>query len=105
LIELEGLSIAIDEESEEVEQFRFIETIVRLILNSATDLLDELEKVGFIEQHSLVVVIHLLEEVDAANVLLEVVADHRNVRNKTGLDVLEVPDETHQELITEMKQF
>lgn len=95
LIELKRLTVAVNQKTEEIKQLAFVETALRLAFNSAANLLYKLEQAGLIEQHSLVVVVHLLEEVNAAHVASQVVADRRNVRDQAWLYVLEVPDETN----------
>ena len=79
--------------------------MVGLVLDCGANLLDKFEQIGFVEQHCLVVVVHLLQEIDAPHIFLQMVANHRNVRNETGLYVLEVPYQTHQEFIGQMQQF
>lgn len=60
LIVFEGLSIAVDEKSEEIEQFRFIEALFRLAVNREAYLFNEFDDVNLIEKHCFVIIMHFL---------------------------------------------
>lgn len=73
LMRLQGPAIAIYQIPEEIQQFRLVVTILWLTLNILTNFSDEFKHCRLIVKHGLVVVIHLLEEVYAANVFADVV--------------------------------
>ena len=105
LVVLEGLPVAVDEESKEVQQLGLVVAALRLGVDGVADLLDEFPDVVVVEEQGLVVVVHLPKEVDAAHVLVDVVLDLGQVADEGGLDVLVVPDEADQELVAEVEQF
>jgi hypothetical protein len=70
LVVFEGLSVAVDQEPEEVQQLRAVVAGEWLTVNSVADFLDELADVDLVEEEGFVVVVHFLEEVDTADVLL-----------------------------------
>jgi hypothetical protein len=105
LVVLEGLSIAVDQESEEVEQFRLVETAFGFTVDRVADFLDQFAHIDLVEEKGFVVVVHLLQEIDAAHVFADMVLDRGKVANQSRLDVLVVPDQTHQELVTEVQKL
>ena len=86
----EAPAIAIDEVSEEVDQLTLIITIFSFFFNVLADIFDELKHVNFIVEHRLVIVVHLLQEINAAHVALNVMDHLRNVPLHLGLDLVEV---------------
>lgn len=79
LMRLQGAAIAIYQIPEEIQQFRLVVTILWLTLNILTNFSDEFKHCRFIIQHSLVVVIHLLEEIYAAYVLADMMYQPRDM--------------------------
>lgn len=73
LMRLQSPAIAIYQIPKEIQQFRLIVTILWLALNILTNFSDEFKHCRLIVKHGLVVVIHLLEEIDAADVFADVV--------------------------------
>lgn len=79
LVVFEAAAVAVDEVSIEVEEFGFVETVLLLCFDVFADLFDEVEDGAFVVEHGFVVVVHFLEEVDAADVLLDVMDEFGDV--------------------------
>lgn len=103
LMRLQGPAIAIYQIPEEIQQFRLVVTVLRLALNILTYFSDEFKHCRLIIQHSLVIVIHLLEEIYAAYVLADMMYQPRDMPLHEGLDLVEVLNQRNDEVVTEME--
>lgn len=91
LIILEGLSVAVDEESEKVKEFRLIEASFWLRIDRVADLFDELANVDLVKKESLVIVVHFLQKIDAAHIFSQMVLNRGEITDESRFDVLVVP--------------
>jgi hypothetical protein len=105
LVGPEGSAVAVDEIPEEIKQFGFVVAIFGFVLDVFADLGDELEDGGLVVEHGLVVIVHLFEEVDAADVALDVVDHFGNVPLQERLDLVEVFNEGDDEVVGEVEQL
>jgi 23S rRNA C2498 (ribose-2'-O)-methylase RlmM len=74
-------------------------------LNVLTDLSDELEHCRLIVEHSLIVVVHLLQEINASHVFLNVMDHLGNVPLHQGFDLIEVFDHRDNKIVRKMQKF
>ena len=74
LIISKSTAITIDQVPEEIQQFRFVVTgEFVLVFYYLAHSFDKFQDLGLIVQHILIVVVHLLKEIDAADVFVDVV--------------------------------
>lgn len=85
-------SIAVDQIPKEIHKFAFIIAIFSFSLNILTDHLYEFEDSDLLIEHSLVVVIHFFEEIDATDVSTYVVNHLGNVSLKLSFYLIKVLD-------------
>jgi hypothetical protein len=71
LMSLETSAIAINEVAEEVKKFTFVVAFFWLLLYVLTNLLNQVKNFQLVIKHGFVVIIHFLEEIDAANVFTD----------------------------------
>lgn len=105
LVSAQASSIAVDEIPEEIHEFALIVALFRLILDVLANDLDELEYRDLLIEHGLVVVVHFLQEVDAADVLLDVVDHLWNVPHHPALYLVEVLNQSHDVVVTHVQQL
>lgn len=105
LMRLQGPAIAIYQIPEEIQQFRLVVTVLWLTLNILTNFSDEFKHCRLIIQHSLVIVIHLLEEIYAAYVLADMMDEPWDMPLHERLDLVEVLNQRNDEIVTEMEEF
>jgi len=105
LVRLECPAVAVDEVPEEVEQLGLVVAVFGFVLDVLADFGDELEDGGLVVEHGLVVVVHFLEEVDGADVALDVVDHLGNVPLHQRLDLVEVLDQRHDEVVGQVQQL
>ena len=102
---LQRTPIAVYQIPEEIQQFGLVVAVFRLAFNVLTDLINEFKHCRLIVEHGLVVIVHLLQEVNAAHVLADVVDQLRNVPLHQRLDLVEVLDKGDDEVVTEVEEF
>lgn len=100
---LECTSIAVNEVPEEIQQFGFVVAIIRLLLDILTDFRDELEDCTFVVEHGLVVIVHFLQEINAANVSLYMMNHAWNVPLHQRFYLVEVFNQRDDEIVRQME--
>jgi hypothetical protein len=105
LVGHEGSAVAVYEIPEEIDKFGLVVAVFGFVLDVFADFGDELEDGGLVVEHGLVVIVHLFEEVDAADVALDVVDHFGNVPLQERLDLVEVFNEGDDEVVGEVEQL
>lgn len=105
LMWLKASTIAIYEETEKVQKLAFVVAIIWLFLYVLANLFDKLKDFHLVIKHCFIVIVHLLEKIDAANVLTDMLEHFWDVRLHQYLDLVEVFNECHNEIVAHMKKF
>ena len=100
LISSKTASIAIDQIPEEINQLAFIVILIRLVFNILAYHLNQIEDSNLIVKHCLVVIVHLLKEINATYVMLDVVDHFGNKYLDLRFYLVEVLDQSYDEIIT-----
>jgi hypothetical protein len=79
LVGFEAAAVEVNEVAEKVKQLAFIVAFFWLFFYVFANLLDQVKDLQLVVEHSLIVVIHFLEEVDAPYVFADVLHHFRNV--------------------------
>lgn len=101
----EASAVAVNEVTEEVKQLTFVVAVIRLFFNVLTDLLDQLKHYHLVVKHCFVVIVHLFQEVDASYILTDMVNHLRNMPLHYCLYLVEIFNQSHDEIVTHVQQF
>lgn len=99
LDEFEAAAIAVDEVSEEIQQLRLIIRRLILLLNRITHELNQLKHLRLIIQHVLIIIIHLFEKIHTPHISLNMLYEFGNLVDHDDFDLVEVLDESDDELV------
>lgn len=105
LMGLERPPITVDEVPEEIQQFGLVVTIIGLVLDVLADFSNELEDCTFVIEHGLVIIVHFFQEIDAADVPLDVMDHAWDVPLHKGFNLVEVFNQRDDEVVRKMEQF
>ena len=98
-------SVAVYQIPEEIQQLALVITILRFLFNVLADVLDQIKDLDLVVKHGFVVIVHLLQEVNATHVPLYVVDHLGNVPLHLSLDLVEVLDKGNYEVVAHVQQF
>lgn len=102
LVVAQALVVQIDEVPEEVQQFGLVQD-VGLLVDLVANCADQHLYLCLIVQHILVVVIHLLQQINATDVFIKVPHHDGQVWNDFGFHLLVVFNQSHDHLITQVQ--
>lgn len=101
----EASAITVNEVSKKVHEFALVEALLVLILDMLADKFDQLEDSDFLIEHSFVIIIHFLQEIDAPNVLLDVMDHLGDVPLHPTFDLVEVFNQRHDVVVAHVQEF
>jgi hypothetical protein len=105
LDELKTAPIAVNKVPEKVQQLRLVIRRIALLFNGIAHELDEFKYLGLIVQHVLVIVVHLFEEINTSDILFDVLQHFGYFLNHDNLDLVEILNQGHNELVTQVEQL
>jgi hypothetical protein len=105
LDEFETAAIAVNKVPEKVQQLRLVIRRIAFLFDGIAHELDEFKDLGLIVEHVLVIVVHLFEEIDTADILFNMLQHFGYFLNHDNLDFVEVLNQGHNKLVTQVEQL